>query len=50
MLKMNFPNNLKLGILGGGQLGKMICLAVGKWHLDIAILDPDNNCSAKNFS
>lgn len=46
---MNFPNNFKLGILGGGQLGKMICLAVGKWHLNISILDPDKNCSAKNF-
>lgn len=46
---MNFPNNFRLGILGGGQLGKMICLAVGKWHLNISILDPDKNCSAKNF-
>ncbi len=39
----------KIGILGGGQLGKMLCLAVGKWHLDISILDPDAAAPARHF-
>lgn len=38
--------NTKLGIIGGGQLGKMLDLAARNWHLDIYILDPNKNCSA----
>ncbi len=33
---MSFP---KLGILGGGQLGKMLCQAAGCWELPIYALD-----------
>ena len=33
------PLNKKIGILGGGQLGKMLALAAGNWHLPIHILD-----------
>jgi 5-(carboxyamino)imidazole ribonucleotide synthase len=29
----------KIGILGGGQLGRMLCLAGADWNLDISILD-----------
>lgn len=29
----------KLGILGGGQLGKMLCMAGAPWHLDVSVLD-----------
>ncbi len=29
----------KIGILGGGQLGKMLCQAGSRWGLDLAILD-----------
>lgn len=32
-------SDFKLGILGGGQLGKMMALAVGNWHLPIYFLD-----------
>jgi 5-(carboxyamino)imidazole ribonucleotide synthase len=32
-------NHLKVGVLGGGQLGKMMALAVGNWHLPLHILD-----------
>ena len=35
----------KLGIIGGGQLGKMLNLAALNWHLDTYILDPNKNCS-----
>jgi 5-(carboxyamino)imidazole ribonucleotide synthase len=31
--------NYKIGILGGGQLGKMLCLAAQNWHLRTWILD-----------
>lgn len=33
--------NFKLGILGGGQLGKMLALAAANWELPIAALDRD---------
>ncbi len=29
----------KVGILGGGQLGKMLCQAAQPWHLPLAVLD-----------
>lgn len=32
-------SDFKLGILGGGQLGKMMALAAGNWHLPIYFLD-----------
>ena len=31
--------SFKVGILGGGQLGKMLSLAAGNWHLPIHIMD-----------
>ena len=36
----------KIGILGGGQLGKMLCLAASKLSLDINILDKDKSFPA----
>ena len=33
--------NFKLGILGGGQLGKMLCEAASPWTLQVWILDKD---------
>ena len=42
------PLNTKIGILGGGQLGRMLCLAGADWNLDISILD-FKDCPAKNF-
>jgi 5-(carboxyamino)imidazole ribonucleotide synthase len=38
-------SNIRLGIIGGGQLGKMLNLAALNWHLDTYILDPNKNCS-----
>lgn len=31
--------DFKLGVLGGGQLGKMLALAAGNWHLPLYVLD-----------
>ncbi|QMU56013.1 MAG: 5-(carboxyamino)imidazole ribonucleotide synthase [Candidatus Mycalebacterium zealandia] len=36
----------RLGILGGGQLGKMLCLAAGRWNLPTLVLDPSPDCPA----
>ncbi len=33
------PLHTRVGILGGGQLGKMLALAAGHWHLPIYVLD-----------
>ena len=31
----------KIGILGGGQLGKMLCQSGSRWGLDLYVLDQD---------
>jgi len=38
--------DLNLGILGGGQLGKMLCLAASNWDLNTTVLDPTVDCPA----
>lgn len=45
---MNSDNfyNKKVGILGGGQLGKMLCIPAANWHLNTLTLDPTPNCPA----
>ncbi|MDA8245588.1 5-(carboxyamino)imidazole ribonucleotide synthase [Acidithiobacillus sp.] len=35
-----------LGILGGGQLGQMFCLAARRMGYDVWVLDPDRDCPA----
>lgn len=45
MLRTN-GTDMRLGILGGGQLGKMLCLAAGNWSLETLILDPSGDCPA----
>jgi len=39
----------RIGILGGGQLGKMLCASAANWHLETLVLDPLLNCSASLF-
>ena len=43
MDKAIINSDFKLGVLGGGQLGKMMALAVGDWHLPLYILDQKKN-------
>lgn len=47
MNKLN-ANGIKtrLGVLGGGQLGKMLCLAANNWALETRVLDPSGDCPA----
>jgi 5-(carboxyamino)imidazole ribonucleotide synthase len=33
----------KVGILGGGQLGKMLCLAAADWDLEVYVLDREGS-------
>ena len=40
----------KVGILGGGQLGRMLIQAGIDFDLDISILDPDSNAPCKLFA
>ncbi len=39
-----------MGIVGGGQLGKMIAMAAKRMSLRIAILDPDKLCPAASLA
>ena len=42
----SIPPGSTIGILGGGQLGRMTAMAARSMGYDIHILDPDANCSA----
>jgi 5-(carboxyamino)imidazole ribonucleotide synthase len=44
------PNDITLGIIGGGQLGKMIGLEAKRMSLNVAYLDPDMNCPASSIA
>ncbi len=41
-----YASNLKIGIIAGGQLGKMLIQAASKWDIATYVLDPDPNCPA----
>lgn len=40
----------KVGVLGGGQLGKMLALAAGNWHLPIFFLDESKDFPAGPYA
>ncbi len=39
-------SNFKLGIIGGGQLGKMLVLSAHRWDVTTYIMDPSDSCPA----
>ena len=45
---MHIENYLskKIGIIGGGQLGKMMVIEASKMGIQTIILDPSNDCPA----
>lgn len=47
---MTLFNQKKTGILGGGQLGKMLIQKAMDFALDIHILDPDHSAPCKNLT
>jgi 5-(carboxyamino)imidazole ribonucleotide synthase len=49
-VKKNFYNNLKLGILGGGQLGRMLLQKAADYNISNSVLDPDADAPCKFIS
>ncbi len=47
---MSFDPSLKIGVLGGGQLGRMMIQSGIDFNLDISVLDPDPNAPCKNLT
>ena len=41
---------LKTGILGGGQLGKMLLQKAADYNINAYVIDPDENAPAKIFA
>ena len=47
---MNYNHsNLKLGIIGGGQLGKMLLQVSSRYNINSKILDPNKESPCKNL-
>ncbi len=45
-----FNQNIQLGVLGGGQLGRMLIQSAINFNLDVHILDPDDNAPCKTIA
>ncbi len=43
-------SSLKLGIIAGGQLGKMLIQEASKWDIITYVLDKDENCPARSIA
>ncbi len=43
-------SNLRLGIIAGGQLGKMLIQEASKWNITTFVLDNDENCPAQSIA
>jgi len=43
------PDQIKIGILGGGQLGRMLIQSAISYNFNIKILDPDENAPCKSI-
>lgn len=44
-----FSPNFKIGILGGGQLGRMLIQSAVNFNLDVAVLDPDPEAPCRDL-
>ncbi|MEM8927799.1 MAG: 5-(carboxyamino)imidazole ribonucleotide synthase [Bacteroidota bacterium] len=42
-----FSSNFRLGILGGGQLGKMLLYETRKWDISTKVMDPSSDAPSK---
>lgn len=49
-MKRLVTSNLKLGIISGGQLGKMLIQEASKWDIISYVLDKDEKCPAANIA
>ena len=41
-------SEIKLGIIAGGQLGKMLVLAASNWNVNTYVMDKDDHCPASS--
>ena len=44
-----FRENMTIGILGGGQLGKMVLDVSNRWGLKVFVLDPNDDCPSSKL-
>ena len=45
-----FYQDFKLGVLGGGQLGRMMIQSAIDFNIDVHVLDPGPNAPCKNIA
>jgi 5-(carboxyamino)imidazole ribonucleotide synthase len=49
-LSKSFNQNFKIGILGGGQLGRMLIQSGIDYNLSFAVLDPDEHAPCNGLA
>ncbi len=49
-MSSNYKTGLKIGMLGGGQLGRMLIQEAINLNVDILVLDPDKDAPCKNLT
>ena len=47
---MGFQQNFKLGVLGGGQLGRMLIQSGIDYNIQFSVLDPDGNAPCSGLT
>jgi 5-(carboxyamino)imidazole ribonucleotide synthase len=50
MIEKLLTSDLKMGVIAGGQLGKMLIQEASRWDIISYVLDPDEGCSARNVA
>ena len=50
MIEKLVTSDLKMGVIAGGQLGKMLIQEASRWDIISYVLDPDEGCSARNVA
>ena len=48
--KFSIRNPIRLGIIGGGQLGKMMAAEAKRMFMKVVILDPSKDCPASSIA
>ena len=49
-MKTYFSSDFKLGILGGGQLGRMLLRETSKFDIQTHVIDPSNEAPCKAYA
>ena len=50
MIEKLVTSDLKMGVIAGGQLGKMLIQEASRWDITTYVLDPDEGCSARGVA